>query len=225
VAGIENVTGSFDKALREAEKFLELDFHRAYPATIDNVQLMAELENGEVIEGEDEIDEPEKHDPDIAIKRVFLKPEALAYKPLLKEIAAADVITFGPSDFYSSLIPCLLPAGITEALRKSRAKKVFIANTVTERGETDGFTIEKFVSELENYLGDSLDHVIMQDPPISGQIVGQWKKENPNIGEAVKPGGELDSGKFIQADITADGGKFSYDQGKIKKALTKFLKS
>ena len=225
LAGIENITGSFLKALREAELFLELDFHRAYPATVDNVQLCAELENGEVIVGEDEIDEPITHDPSLKIKRVFLEPRARAFRPLLAEIAKAKIIIFGPSDFYSSLIPCLLPDGISKALAASRAKKVFIANTVTENGETHGFTIEDFVLILEKYMGCPLDFVIMQDPPVFGEMISKWKKQNPNIMEAVVDKGHLDITKFIKADIMKSFGEFGYESQKIKKAIKNSIKN
>jgi uncharacterized cofD-like protein len=225
LAGIENITGDFLKALREAELFLELGRHRAYPATVDNVQLCAELENGEIIVGEDEIDEPRKHDPNLKIRRVFLEPEAKAFKPLLKEIAAAKIIVLGPSDFYSSLVPCLLPQGITKALAKSRAKKIFIANTVTESGETDGFAIEDFVSNLEKYMGCPFDRVIMQDPPVSNGMLLEWRKKNQNIAGSVACRGTLDEKKFIKTDILMPGGEFGYDSQKIKKTIIKLLKN
>jgi len=224
LAGVENITGSFLKALQEAEIFLEIKNHRAYPATVDNIHLFAELENGQIIEGEDEIDEPEKHDPNLKIKKVFLKPNAKVFKPLLKEIAAAKVITFGPGDFYSSLIPCLLPKGIALAVCRSKAKKIFIANTVTENGETNGFTIEEYVSELEKYMNCPLDFVIMQDPPVSEQIIAEWKKENPSILEPVIGKGELDAKKFIKTDISIVGGKIGYEPQKIKKIILKLIK-
>jgi uncharacterized cofD-like protein len=225
LAGIENITGNFLKSLREAEIFLEVDRHRAYPATINNVQLCAELENGEVIVGEDEIDEPVKHDPDLRIKRIFLEPEAKAFKPLLNEIAAAKAIILGPSDFYSSLVPCLLPVGVSEALVKTRAKKIFIANTVTESGETDGFSIEDFTSNLEKYMGCPLDHAIMQDPPVSNRMLLEWRKNNQNIAGSVACRGILDEKKFIKTDIMMPGGEFGYDSQKIKKAIIKLLKN
>lgn len=225
LAGIENITGSFPKALREAELFLELDFHKAYPATTENVQLCAELENGEVIVGEDEIDEPQNHDSNLKIERVFLEPKAKAFGPLLKEIAGAKAVVFGPSDFYSSLVPCLLPGGISKALAKTPAKKIFIANTVTESGETDGFAIEDFVSILEKYMGCPLDHVIMQDPPVSNEMILRWKNDYPSIVEAVAAKGSLDGEKFVKTEIMMPGGQFGYDPQKIKKAIIKLLKN
>lgn len=223
LAGIEHITGSFAQALREAEIFLELDRHRAYPATIDNIHLCAELENGEVIVGEDEIDEPAKHDPGLKIKQVFLKPEAKAFKPLLQEIAAAKAVIFGPSDFYSSLVPCLLPFGISKALAKTPAKKIFIANTVTESGETNGFAIEDFVVILEKYMGCPFDYVIMQDPPASRESVARWKKDHQSIMEAVAGKGALDKKKYIKTDVVLSEGRFGYDPKKLKKAVKKLL--
>lgn len=223
VAGVEHITGSFLKALREAEIFLEIKNHRAYPATVDNINLFAELENGQVIVGEDEIDEPEIHNPELKIKRVFLEPRARAFKPLLKEISKADIIIFGPGDFYSSIIPCVLPDGLAGAIRRAKSKKIYIANTVTKEGETNDFSIENFTSELEKYLGCQLDYVIMQDPPVAQSVAEEWKKINPRILNPVKSREQLDSQKFIKADIILPEGKLGYDTQKIRKIIKKIV--
>src|SRR3989338_2543151 len=83
------------------------------PVTLDNAQLCAQLENGQVIRGETNIDVP-KHDKNIKIKKVFLEPEAKAYSPSLKAIQRADLIVMGPGDLYSSLSQILLVKGISE---------------------------------------------------------------------------------------------------------------
>ena len=222
LAGIEHTTGSFAKALREAEAFLEIENHRAYPATVDNIHLCAELENGEVIVGEDEIDEPEKHDSNLKIKRVFLKPVAKAFPPLLKEIANASLITFGPGDFYSSVVPCLLPVGIAKALKKSKAKKIFICNTVNKLGETHGFTLENYASEIEKYMGCPLDYLVYQDPAVTVEKVLELRRNKADLAEPVAVAAFL-SNKFVGADIS-EAGNFPYHPQKIRKVINKLIK-
>lgn len=223
LAGIEYATGDFEKAFREAEAFLEIKNNRAYPATIDNVHLCAELENGEIITGEDEIDVPKKHDPALKIKKIFLQPEGKVYEPLVSEISNADLLVFGPSDFYSSLIPCFLPKGMKKAIKESRAKKIYVANTMTKYGETRGFTLQEFTGEVENYIGCCLDFVICQKPEISRVQADNWRKTHPEIHEPVTVAPELDKKKFISADIMING-VYSYDPKKIKKIITKIIK-
>ncbi len=215
LAGLEWATGDFGKALEEAEKFLEIKNNRALPATTDKITVYAELEDGTIAKGEDEIDVPKEHDPNKKIIRIFLDKLAAAYPQTLEEIKNAKVITFGPGDFYSSVAPCLLPEGIAQAVRNSSAKKILICNTVQKLGETQEFTVDKFTQEIEKYIGGRLDYVIYQIPEVSVSMLAEIQKESPEIIGAVKPAGQLDTNKFIGKDLLAEG-KFAYDPQKVK---------
>jgi len=220
LAGLEWATGDFGKALEEAEIFLEIKDNRALPATINKITVYAELEDGTVAKGEDEIDVPKEHDPNKKIVRIYLDNPAVAYPPAIEEIKNAKVITFGPGDFYSSVAPCLLPEGMAQAVRDSGAKKILICNTVQKLGETQEFTVEKFAQEIEKYIGGPLNYVIYQTPAISDDMIAQIQQDSPEIIGAVKPAGELDANKFIGADVLAEG-KFAYDPQKVKNIILK----
>jgi len=165
IAALEKNYG-FERALDILHDFLHVK-GKAFPATLDKVQLIAELEDGEFVEGEDEIDVGENHNRTKKIKRVFLKPEAEGYKKAIEEIEKADVIIAGPGDLYSSIIPCFLPKGIKEAIMSSKAKKVFICPLMTKLGETQGFSVMDFTREVERYIGCELDYVVFNNliPP------------------------------------------------------------
>lgn len=218
LAGLEWATGDFGKALEEAEKFLEIKDHRALPATIDKITVCAELEDGEIVVGEDEIDVPKKHDPNKKIVKIYLDKPATAYLAVVEELKSAKMITFGPGDFYSSVAPCLLPEGMAQAIQESKARKVLICNTAQKLGETQGFTVEKFTEEIEKYIGGPLDYVIYQTPAISDDMIAQIQQDSPEIIGAVKSAGGLDVNKFIGADVLAEG-KFAYDPQKVKNII------
>lgn len=147
---LESVTGSFEQAIETAGELLKIK-GEVLPVTLDNVQLCAELEDGTQIFGETNIDIP-KHDANLKIKKIWLEPEAHINPRVASAIAKADMIIIGPGDLYSSLIPNLLVAGVPEAIKASKAKKVFIANLKTKQGETQNFTAEDFVQEIEKYI-------------------------------------------------------------------------
>jgi len=107
--------------------------HQVLPITIDNSQLFAELEDGEVIAGETNIDIP-KHNSSLKIKKVFLKPEAKIYPKAFDSIKNADLIVVGPGDLYSSLAQILLVEGTAQAIKESKAKKVYICNLMNLSG-------------------------------------------------------------------------------------------
>ncbi len=151
--GIENI--------RKAEKLFGFKpNHHIMPPSFDDCQLCAELENGEIIEGETNIDVP-KHDSKIKIKRVFLRPEAFSYDECIREIENADKIVIGPGDLYSSILQSILVKGIKEALKRSNAKKIFICNIFTKAGETHDFNVSDHIRELVKYMGVKPDYVII----------------------------------------------------------------
>ncbi len=153
--GIENI--------RRAEKMFGFKpNHHVMPPSFDDCQLCAELENGEIVEGETNIDVP-KHNSKMKIKRVFLKPEAFSYDECIRKIETADKILIGPGDLYSSILQSILVKGIPEALKRSKAKKIFICNIFTKAGETHSFRVSDHIKELERYMGIKPDYAIINN--------------------------------------------------------------
>jgi uncharacterized cofD-like protein len=221
---VEHFLGSFEKALRFAHEFLEVKEHRALPATTNKVQLMAELENGEIIEGEDEIDIPKKHKSGLRIRKVFLEPKARIFPPVRSAIIGADLIVLGPGDFYSSTIPCLLPYGIKAAFRESKAKKVFICNTITKLGETNGFSVLDFVGEIENYIGVSLDFVVYHKNGISRKDIEKYKRINRLALKPVRVDKGLSGRKFIGENLLLKTGALDFNSDKLAKIIFNLCK-
>ncbi len=159
ITALERVTGSFEKAIREAGKILSVQ-GRVLPVTLKKTTLVAELEDGTIVEGETNIDLP-KHGGRARIKKVRLKPEVSLNPEAREVILEADAIIIGPGDLYTSLVPNLLVKGVKEALRKSRGKKIYFVNLMTKQGETAGFRASDFVRTIEQYLGKRiLDYAV-----------------------------------------------------------------
>ncbi len=216
-------SGSTERALKELKDDLKDDLRipsycDIFPSTLEDATLCAELENGQIVRGEGEIDIP-KHDGNLKIKRVFLEPEAKAYPGALKAIKEADLIVMGPGDLYSSLSQILLVKGISEAVRKSRAKKVYICNLMTKYGETNGYTVVKFANEIEKYLGGLLDKVIYNNRKPSPKRVSGHKKNYPECLEPIALGSILPGKKYLGADLISDSGSICHDPEKLSKAI------
>lgn len=221
-----NIASSFgaEELPEELKEDLSIPNNReVLPVTLDNAQLCAQLENGQIIKGETNIDIP-KHDGSIKIKKVFLEPEAKAYPPALKSIQEADLIVMGPGDFYSSLSQILLVKGISEAIRKSRAKKVYVCNLMTKHGETDNFSVLDLTLEMEKYLGQEIDHVIFNKRKPSPLRVANYKKDHPELLELVKFSEILNENKFIGQDILTDRGPVVHDPDKLAKIILSLCK-
>lgn len=128
LAALEERTGSFLEAIELAGQALRAA-GRILPSTLEDVTLGAVFEDGTTIAGESRIEAAPGR-----IRRVHLCPAEPAAGPGAREaIEAADLVVLGPGSLYTSLLPCLLVPGIAEALQRTRALVVLVANLVGER--------------------------------------------------------------------------------------------
>ena len=221
IAGLEKNYG-FEKALEILHDFLRVK-GKVLPATLEKVQLVAELEDGELVEGEDEIDMGENHDRTKTIKRIFLRPEAVAYQKALDEVARADIVLIGPGDMYSSILPCFLPRGMKETLSFSKSKKVFICPLMTKLGETQGFSVKDFAKEIEKYIGCDLDYVIYNNFLPSKERIERTKEKGKFLLDLVPFENSLQKEKFIGENLISEEGIIVHDKEKLKNILINLI--
>ena len=222
ITALELTTNNYKKTFKELNRFLNVN-QAVLPATLDNANLYALLENGKIISGETNIDIP-KHNGRLKIKKVFLKPKAQAYPPTLKAIAKADLILIGPGDLYSSLAQILLIEGMAQAIIKSKAKKIYICNLMTKYGETNKFTVLDFTREIEKLLGGEIDRVIYNTKNPSIKRITSYRKEHRELLEMVKVNQDLDEKKFIGENLLTSSGSIIHDSNKLIKLIFKLCK-
>ncbi|HLC46244.1 MAG TPA: gluconeogenesis factor YvcK family protein [Candidatus Nanoarchaeia archaeon] len=175
LTALKDITHGELEAINACARILNLQ-GKVLPVTLQNSHLCAQMEDGKIVKGETNIDIP-KHDPNLRIRKLFLSPQVKALPESLKAIKEADMIVIGPGDLYTSIIPNLLAAGITTAIKASSAKKVYVCNVMTKPGETTDFTAEDHVSEIMRYLGTGvLDHVIVNSARAPEEEYRKYKK-------------------------------------------------
>ncbi len=137
------ITGNMVKAIKESANVLNIR-GVVLPATLDDMKLGAEFEDGRIIHGESNIPEANGQ-----IKQLFTEPANCEALPeALSAIADADLIILGPGSLYTSVIPNLLVNGIADAISKSKAKKIYVCNIMTQPGETTDYTVASHVNAL-----------------------------------------------------------------------------
>jgi uncharacterized cofD-like protein len=179
ISALEKITGGIKPAIALASRMLNVR-GEIIPATLKPTNLSALLENGKKIVGEHNIDEPKKNF-ESGIMNLELKPKLPANPDAVKALKSANVIVFGPGDLFTSIIPNLLVKGIREAINNSKAKKVLVCNIMTKFGQTDGFAASDFVNELEKYLKDKIDAVVVNSEPPKNKIFAKYKKEKAEM--------------------------------------------
>lgn len=225
LAALTQITGSPEKAIKEAEKILAVS-GRVLPVTLTNTDLVATLVDGTKIFGETNIDIREIK-PDVAIDRVFLKPKVKVYPEASEAIEKADLVILGPGDLYTSVVPNLLVNGLTDAIKSSKGKVAFVINLMTKHGETDGFTVSKFVGEIKKYLGgaaNKLNYVVVNNAEISGKTLAWYEKSKaePVLNDMKGNGIRVVEGNFLdKANGTVH--FVRHDPVKLAQTLVKLL--
>lgn len=174
LTALTHVTGDFNEAVKLSGEVLAIR-GRIYPSSLQNVQLEAVLENGRRVRGETKISRSAAR-----IRRIRLVPPTA--RPLAETLYAirnADVITFGPGSLYTSVIPNVLVRGVVDAIRKSRARKVYIANLMTQPGETTGMDAADHIRAVYDHTGPGLfDAAVLNNGAIPPRLLRKYARQD-----------------------------------------------
>lgn len=214
LTALVGLTGSFEDALKATRRVLALQ-GEVFPSTLTPVHLVAEIETDEGIievEGESKI-------PEIPgrIRRIRLNPANVrGYPAATRAILGADLVVIGPGSLYTSILPNLLVADIAQALKMTRAKRAFVCNVSTQRGETDHFSIWNHYEELTAYIGhDSID-ILLANNNVS--IPAQGENQNTTYVE-IGERGSCENIELIESDLVDRKRPWRHDSAKLAKVL------
>jgi len=216
IAALAGVTGSFDRGVLEAGHVLRIR-GQVLPATLSDVALVADktpaLDAQTVrVQGESRI-------PDFPgrIYRVHLDPgEPPAYPEAIRAVLSADMVVIGPGSLFTSILPNLLVPDLAQAIRASRAFKVFVCNVAEQPGETDGFDCAQHLEALEAHVGSGL---------VDGILVNSLVPDR--LPERVRPV-PLSEGKLVAvpgfpADVIDLDRPWRHDSEKLAHVLLRLL--
>lgn len=177
LAAINDMSENFGEAVSKLCRLIGIS-GKVVPVSNESLTLGARLCDGSVIYGESNIGE--RTNTDISIDRVFITPDdAKPVDSALRAIDEADIIVLGPGSLYTSVIPNLLINGITEAIMKSSAKKVYVCNIMTQPGETDGYTAVDHLNAIEKHSAKGIvDYIVVNDSVIPDSVKQVYKEEN-----------------------------------------------
>ena len=132
IAALADIEGSFEAALRSSEHLLGA-FGSVIPASPWHLELAA-LIDGTEVRGQVNISLARG-----SVSRIRVLPaDAPATENAVAVLEAADQIVLGPGSLYTSIAAALVVPGIVDAINRSAASLIYIANVVTQDGETLG---------------------------------------------------------------------------------------
>ncbi len=182
ITAMTKITGSFEKAIRETSRILAID-GEVLPSSLEDVHVCAKDENGKTYKTDIKI---YKREDQTRIEELFLEPKKpKAFRESVRAILNADVVLIGPGSLFTSILPNILVPGIRDALRKTKAKKIYVCNMIWQKGQTIGFSAKDHVDFIEKYLGKGvIDYIILNNKRPSKNILDRyWEKDKCKLVE------------------------------------------
>ena len=173
IAAMTDIHGDFSTAVKVMSRILNVR-GTVLPTTNDIATLNAVLSDGEIIRGESSITKAGG-----VIDHVYITPSRV--KPnedVLKAIEEADYIIMGPGSLYTSIIPNLVISKVSEKIRESNAKKIYVCNVMTQHGETDNYSVSDHVVAINKHVEENIfDLVIANSREFDDSILSKYHKE------------------------------------------------
>lgn len=172
IAALALSENSISRAVNALRKMMDVR-HKIFPVSDGNTDICAELKEGKIIVGEWDI---MNREPREEIRRLFHKESIDAHPYALKQIEEADMILICPGSLRTGVISILLAKGVTDAVRRSKARKVYICNLMTQPGQTDGFSSNDHINELAAYFKSPLDYALVNTGNPDEELVKRYAK-------------------------------------------------
>jgi uncharacterized cofD-like protein len=174
LTAMTEITGDLEQAIAASSKVLAVR-GKVLPATLSDVSLWAELDDGRFIEGESHITEANGK-----IRHIGCHPSNPPALPAaLRAIEEADYIIIGPGSLYTSIIPNLLVPEIRTAIQRATVHRIYVCNIMTQEGETTGYTVSDHINAITQVCGKQVfDAVLAQRKPPSPQVLKNYALEN-----------------------------------------------
>ncbi|HHT85166.1 MAG: gluconeogenesis factor YvcK family protein [Bacillota bacterium] len=220
LAAMTEMTGDFQEAIRAMSRILAVK-GKVLPATLSNVSLVAEMEDGSIVLGEAAIPLANGR-----VKNLRLSPgNPPALDDAVDQIRNANGIIIGPGSLFTSIIPNLLVRGIRQAIHESNASKLYICNVMTQPGETDDFTVLDHIRAIEKHAGSLFSHVLVNTAGAPEDVLRKYAEEGKyqvtaDLEQLKQAGYEIISGDYL-----ARGDLARHDSLKLAAAITGFIDS
>lgn len=223
ITAMSHITGDMLSAIRASCTVLKIR-GRVLPSTLEPITLCATLANGDFVRGESAIPEAKQR-----VQSLTCEPHCPTPLPdVLTAIADAELIILGPGSLYTSVIPNLLIPKLAESVLASKAPKAYVANMVTQPGETNQMSLTDHVEAL-------LAHLPAPAPWLNAVFV------NDTLPETVIAHYEAHGAEAIQNDAqrlealgiaviekplcySLDGKAIRHDSRKVAKAIIQWFK-
>jgi uncharacterized cofD-like protein len=170
LTALTQMTGSFPAAVDRLGEMVGARA-RVLPSTREDVRLIAEMESGRVVSGETAIVGAGER-----IRKISIAPRPQPLPDVLRALINAHGIVVGPGSLYTSILPVLLVEGVASTISAVDAVRIYVANLMTEPGETDDYTLDDHLRAIRTHAGfDLFDYILVNTAPVDPGVVAQYE--------------------------------------------------
>lgn len=172
IAALADMAGSFEEGVEQAARFLRVK-GRVYPAATESLTLVVRYVDGTVTRGESVVHETRKQ-----VEEVYVEPPGVpAPAGVIEATRRADVVLLSPGSLFTSTVPALLGGGVKEALSEFGGPVVYVANVMTQAGETGGFTVSDHIRAISSHIGPVVTDVLVHSGGFSDELLERYRAE------------------------------------------------
>ena len=172
IAALADMAGGFCEGVEQASRFLRIK-GRVFPAAMESLTLVVRYADGSVTRGESVVHKVGKQ-----VSEVSVEPSGVpAPAGVTEAIEDADVLVLGPGSLFTSTIPALLGLGVKESLAAFGGPVVYVANLMTQQGETGEFTVSDHVRAITDHAGPVVTDVLVHSGNLQPDILARYEAE------------------------------------------------
>ncbi len=213
LTALTNMTGSFSEAIRITSAMLQVKGN-IIPSTLENVTLFAMMDDDTIVKGEANIPSFIHH-----IGKVFYQRDVEANVEAIEAIRGADLILYGIGSLYTSILPNTIIPGINQALHETKAKRVYIANCMTQSNETYNYDLKDHLDAFRKH-DTPVDTALIHDDPIPEEILKRYADQDST---EVLDHGDCGIEVIRRSLLKFDHQLVRHDPGKIREAVRSLL--
>jgi uncharacterized cofD-like protein len=212
---------NFAKAIKDTSEVLSVT-GKVLPVTLDRVNIGAVLKDGTRVVGEHSIVDKvfERNSP---IEKIFMQPSVVEPAPeVVQSIKSADLIVIGPGSLYTGIIPAMLLKEVADSIKGSKALKIFVANIMSEPGQTDGYKVSDLINSIHEHIGKGvIDYVLANESDIMPEYIRRYNEEGSEILEVDKSEVKASGVKLVVDDFAVpdDRGYIRHDPKKLSETI------
>lgn len=193
LAALSTTEGDLQRAVARLGREIGIT-GRVLPATLENVHLTAAFEDGSDVRGETAIASRRGR-----IRRLALERPVRPVPEVIESLVNADLIVVGPGSLYTSILPNLLVDGVAATMSGVKATRVYVANLMTEPGETDGYSLADHLRVIREHTGfDLFDYVLVNRTALPASALAHYAADGARV---ITPAYGVTDARVVTADL------------------------